>query len=246
MNQPIDNGIEFNCPHCDARVSADWEQISDAVECPKCHQPFQAPRPRAQPKVHERTRSFRFQCLRCGSVLEAEMKQSGRSGKCPSCGGTFIIPEMDPATGLARTNADPGRDGENPIPVHAYAAAGEHAPHIVRTADDQLFIECPRCGRQSPVNADNCAGCGLPFTLEGADYRVQLVSSNLGHAALILGIIAVPLSLCGGVGIIPGLLGLIFGVNVWWKERRMGPGPFGAILGFLGCMIGAGVWWINK
>ncbi len=236
-----DHGTEFNCPHCGARVRADWEQLSQAVECPECHLPFEPPTPRDEVNREAVERSFRFQCLRCGSVLEATTQQSGNRGKCPSCGGVFIIPEMDLSTGLARTNADPTAENENPVPVHAYAAAGEQAPRIVQTQNDTLFIECPRCQSQSPINADNCQRCGLPFTLEGNDFKLQSAVSTRAQWALFCGIIALPLSFWAGVGIVPGILGITLGIQSWKTELL---GKLGVALGVPACIIGT--WMLFK
>lgn len=205
-----DDAAEFACPHCQEMVSARWEDLGETLECPHCRQPFDPPGPRALSPFDKPGRQFQFQCLRCGSVLEARSTQAGRKGKCPTCGALFIVPEMDSRTGLARTNADPGEDGENPTPVHAYAAAGEMAPRIHRGDDDRLTIECPRCRRESPIGADNCAQCGLPFTLEGMTARPATASSGYGAAAVMLGILGVLLG-CIGIGIIPGGVAVLLG-----------------------------------
>lgn len=136
-------------------------------------------------------------------------------------------------------HADPGDDGQNPTPVHAYAAAGEKAPGIVRREDDSLFIRCPRCERENPITADNCRDCGLPFTLEGAEFSVGTAQSSGVDTALILGAVAVPLSMCGGIGFIPGVLAIVMG---WHSQNqretsRHRAGWAGVILGLIACTI---------
>lgn len=182
---------------------------------------------------------FHFRCLRCGSVLEGYSSQSDQSGRCPSCDAVFTVPRVDPRTGLAVQHADPGDDGEPPTPVHAYAAAGNKAPHIVRGDDDHLEIECPRCQRRSPVSSDSCPGCGLPFTIEAANYSVPTAASELGGLAAMSGAIALFSSFCPGVGLVCSLLALGLG---WAALARGKYGPstggwVGAVLGLISLLI---------
>jgi len=213
--------------------------MSQAVECPLCNQPFEPPTPKHFDAATASGRTFHFQCLRCGSVLEARASQSGHRGKCPTCAALFIVPEMDERTGLARHNADPGADGENPTPVHAYAAAGASAPRIIRTEDDILHIECPRCGRRSPVTADNCPACGLPFTMEGATSRAVTQASSSGRVAVIFGCIAVVVSFCPVIGLFPALAAIALGADAWFKKDKKGFGSAeaGIVLGLIACAI---------
>jgi hypothetical protein len=190
-------------------------------------------------------RVFRFRCLRCMSVLEAFSSQCGREARCPTCDAVFRVPEIDPASGLAIGNADPGEDGENPTPMHAYAAAGHKAPHIRRKDDDSLVIECPRCNRQSPITSDNCPECGLPFTLEGASARVTTRETRPGHLPLFLGIAALPLGFCGGVGIVPGVIAIILGCRVFFEDKtgqERNRAAAGVVLGLLTCVISVMIW----
>ena len=63
-----------------------------------------------------------------GAAVEAPLRHFGAE---------FTIPKVNVRTGLALTDADPGDDGQDPTPVHAYAAAGGNAPRIERTATDR-------------------------------------------------------------------------------------------------------------
>jgi len=147
---------------------------------------------------------------------------------------------MDPKTGLAVGHADPGEDGELPAPVHAYAAAGRAAPRIVRLPDDSLVIECPNCRRQTDISANGCPDCGRPFTLEGASQVALAVSSEQGHEAVIVSIIALALSFCGGVGIVPAVIAVILGYRRLSRARAAdrSTGPIAAIvLGLVACII---------
>jgi len=193
----------------------------------------------AVPRAMPAGRVFHFRCLRCGSVLEGRSRQCGRRGKCPTCGAVFTVPEIDPRTGLAMSHADPGDDGENPTPLHAYAAAGAKAPRIVRKEDDSLAIECPRCNRQSAISASNCQSCGLPFTLEGASRAVTTaVHSVEGTAALVVGLVSLPL-VCVGVGWLPGLVAIALGLHARLKSGydKDGPAIAGIVLGALACLV---------
>ena len=232
--------LQVQCPHCGAGLTAAWQDLDKPLACPKCGQPFDAALPRS--RQTPTGRRFQFQCLRCGSVLEARSTQTGTQGRCPSCAAVFIVPQMDERTGLARTNADPGEDGEFPAPVHAYAAAGTMAPQIVRHDDDRLIILCPRCQNESPVRADNCPKCGLPFTMEGMTFRPPTGETSIGLSAVVLGVVALPLGFCGGVGILPGIVAVGLGLwgckrpGVWgWSSARVGVG-----LGLIAILISIG------
>lgn len=145
-------GRRVSCPHCGGRFDAPSPAGAWAVVCP----------------AEDGGTPFQFQCLRCQSILEGHPAQSGQRGKCPTCGAVFTIPQVDPRTGRALSAADPGDDGQDPTPVHAYAAAGEQAPRIVRLDDGRATIECPRCHHHSRIKANGCEACGHPFTMDGA------------------------------------------------------------------------------
>ncbi|HOW70388.1 MAG TPA: hypothetical protein PKY77_07285 [Phycisphaerae bacterium] len=184
-------------------------------------------------------RHFHFRCMRCGSVLEGHSSQSNRHGRCPSCDAVFTVPQVDPRTGLAIQHADPGDDGELPAPVHAYAAAGNKAPRIVRCEDDHLEIECPRCERHSPVHSDSCPGCGLPFTMEAANYSVPTASTEIGSLAAMSGVIALLASLCPGIGLVCGLIALGLGWTALARSKHTTStgGLVGAILGLISLLL---------
>lgn len=235
--------LALTCPGCGKRVSAHPRQLGQAVECPLCHHPFKAEPPAPAASAGD-GRLFHFQCLRCGSILEARSTQSGQPGKCPTCAAVFVVPEMDPRTGLARSDADPGEDGENPAPVHAYAAAGAMAPRLVRHEDDSLAIECPRCGRESAVTENNCPHCGLPFTMEGVSATAVATASGLAHPALALGIAGLLFNACLGLGAALGLIAIIAGVLALNQRhaRNKTVAVAGIVLGAIDCFLGMLIW----
>lgn len=236
--------VPTRCPHCRAELTIAIEDLGRTLECPSCHQPFESSLP--PPVTVRPSRVFQFKCLRCFSVLQAVAEQSGKGGKCPSCGATFTVPQFDPRTGLARTDADPGDDGENPTPVHAYAAAGDMAPRIHRKPDDSLVIECPRCRKEASIRANNCEQCGLPFTLEGMTSSVATVESGGGTIVLILGITGLVLSACGGIGFFPGAMAFIAGGVLWLRDGYRTPGIVraGTFIGALAAVLGGMVFFL--
>jgi hypothetical protein len=201
------------------------------IQVPNAEEPRPEPLPAG--------RAFQFQCLRCGSWLEARTSMCGQPGRCPTCDGSFTVPLVDRHTGRAVSDADPGRDGETPTPVHAYAAAGEKAPRIIRLADGNAVIECRRCQRRSPITMNSCPYCGVPFTMEGAGPGTAPQPSGMAQAALIIGIIAMPLAFCGGLGLVPGAIAFILGLVAWMNSRGAGErtGVIGLVLGALSCFI---------
>lgn len=156
---------------------------------------------------------FNFTCHHCGSVLEAHRSQSGTSGRCPTCAGVFVIPRSDQAAAAQvaiPSNAQPGQD---PTPVHAYAAAGQNAPAIERRDDGTCQIVCPRCQDRNGIESDYCAACGFPFTLEGASRAAVEVRGGLAAAALIMSLVSLPLCLCTHLG---GLGSIAAGAMAWY------------------------------
>ncbi|HMO26861.1 MAG TPA: DUF4190 domain-containing protein, partial [Tepidisphaeraceae bacterium] len=152
-------------------------------------------------------RRYGFNCAYCSSRLEATEAMAAQEGNCPTCGNTIVIPILDrygrlidPLTGKVIK--------QDPHPVHAYAAAGERAPRIVRNREGKHAIQCPRCGAINGITSNNCGPCGMPFTMEGTTAPIGGGASNgLAVASLVLGILSLP----GSCLIVLGPLAVILG-----------------------------------
>jgi hypothetical protein len=131
---------------------------------------------------------------------------AAREGQCPTCGNTITIPILDRYNRLI----DPVTKEiikQDPHPVHAYAAAGHHAPRILRGPGGTQQIQCTRCSMISPISANNCAGCGMPFTMEGTTAEAANNTNGFCIAALVLGIVSLP----GSCTVLPAVLAITFG-----------------------------------
>jgi hypothetical protein len=167
---------------------------------------------------------------------------AAQEGQCPTCGNNITIPILDRYGRLI----DPKTRQiikQDPHPVHAYAAAGERAPAILRARDGKQMIRCPRCQGTSPISANNCKGCGMPFTMEGTTLEAAGTSNGYAVASLVLGIIGLPASCIPFI--VPGLA-LTFGIigyNQVVKNNAEGGGRgmaiAGIVLGVIGCLISA-------
>src|SRR5829696_8220489 len=187
-------------------------------------------------------RRFGFNCGYCSSRLEATESMSSQEGQCPTCGNAIIIPILDrygrlidPMTGKIIK--------PDPHPVHAYAAAGDRAPRILRSNDGGQTIMCPRCQSLSPITANNCKSCGMPFTMEGTTLEAAGTSNGFCVASLVLGIIGLP-AFCA---VIPPVLAIVFGIigfNQVSKSGVEGGGKgmaiAGIICGIIGCIFALG------
>lgn len=260
--------IVFPCQTCQTPLSADDAQAGKLVRCPTCsatvrvpaRQPKQqlqtvgsggsglASPPALTPSLN-RTGGFRagggkrygFNCGYCSSRLEATESMAAQDGQCPTCGNNITIPILDRYGRLI----DPKTRQiikQDPHPVHAYAAAGDRAPQILRRPDGGQNIQCPRCSSVSPISANNCKSCGMPFTMEGTTIEASGTNNGFCVASLVLGIIGLP----AGCMIIPPALAIIFGVigyNQVTKEGVQGGGKgmaiAGMICGGIGCAWGA-------
>lgn len=124
--------------------------------------------------------------------------------------------------------------------MHAYAAAGARAPKIQRAPDGAQFIICPRCSGRSPVEANLCAVCGTPFTMEGAT-EITRASGRMPRqaaASLFLGLL-----LCLPVG----PLAITFGLLALRNEQQGDKPPAGrsaAVAGVVLGAIGSVIWFI--
>jgi hypothetical protein len=183
---------------------------------------------------------FSFRCSQCNCRLEAYTGMVGQVGQSPTCAAEFHVPPPNAQT--VRTGGTPPEE-EYAQPVHAYAAAGQRAPKILRLADDRQAIQCPRCGHVNEVTRNNCARCAAPFTLEGAEQGPPPQSTgNFGLASLVLGIISVP----AGITVVPPVLAIIFGI-LSFRQPAPPTSPtrwqpiLGIVLGALG-LIPAVAW----
>jgi len=182
-------------------------------------------------------RRFGFNCGYCSSRLEATENMSGQEGQCPTCGNAIVIPILDrygrlidPTTGKIIK--------QDPHPVHAYAAAGERAPRILRSDDGKQTIMCPRCQSLSPISSNNCKSCGMPFTMEGTTLEASGTSNGFCVASLVLGIIGIP----AACAILPPILAIVFGFigyNQVSKNGGEGGGKGMAIAGIICGLIGS-------
>jgi hypothetical protein len=165
---------------------------------------------------------------------------AAQEGQCPTCGNQITIPILDRYGRLI----DPKTRQIiklPPHPVHAYAAAGDRAPGILRMSDGRQAIKCPRCSGQSPISANNCKACGMPFTMEGTTIEAAGASNGFCVASLVLGII----SLFAGCSIILPILAVIFGAIGYNQVSRnegggggKGMAIAGIVCGLIGGLIG--------
>jgi DNA-directed RNA polymerase subunit RPC12/RpoP len=177
---------------------------------------------------------YGFNCGYCSSRLEATEAMGAQEGQCPTCGNNITIPILDRYGRLI----DPKTRQiikQDPHPVHAYAAAGERAPAILRATDGKHTIRCPRCSAVSPITANNCKSCGMPFTMEGTTLEAAGTSNGFCVAALVLGIIGlIPCSFG-----IPALLAIIFGITGYNQATKNGGEGGGKGMAIAGIVLGA-------
>jgi hypothetical protein len=177
---------------------------------------------------------YGFNCGYCSSRLEATESMAAQEGQCPTCGNTITIPILDRYGRLI----DPKTRQiikQDPHPVHAYAAAGDRAPQILRGKDGKQAIRCPRCQGTSPISANNCKGCGMPFTMEGTTLEAAGTSNGFCVASLVLGIIGLPGACLLGI---PSLLALIFGIIGYNQVTRAGGEGGGKGMAIAGIVLG--------
>ncbi len=190
---------------------------------------------------------YGFNCGYCSSRLEATESMAAQEGQCPTCGNTITIPILDRYGRLI----DPKTRQiikQDPHPVHAYAAAGERAPRILRQPSGSQTIQCPRCSTLSPISANNCKSCGMPFTMEGTTLEAAGASNGFCVASLVLGIIGIP----GFCAVAPPILAIVFGIIGLNQISKSGTGSGGRGMaiggiacGIIGSLIGA-IFWLNK
>jgi DNA-directed RNA polymerase subunit RPC12/RpoP len=182
---------------------------------------------------------YGFNCPYCSSRLEATEAIAAQEGQCPTCGNNIVIPILDRYGRLI----DPRTQQiikQDPHPVHAYAAAGDRAPRILRNTQGVQHIVCPRCNALSPMSANNCNACGMPFTMEGTTVDATGASNGFCVASLVLGIVGLPAS----CAVIPSILAIVFGVIGLTQANKEGAESggkgmaiAGIILGAVGCVI---------
>jgi len=158
---------------------------------------------------------------------------AAQQGQCPTCGSDIIIPILDRYGRLI----DPVTQEilkPDPHPVHAYAAAGERAPQVLRQNDGSHLIRCSKCNQTSPVTANNCKSCGMPFTMEGTTAQANGASNGFGVASLALGIVGIPFACT----VIVPLLAIVFGAVAVYQTGKQPGQRGGRGLGIAGIVCG--------
>jgi hypothetical protein len=233
------------CVRCDQRLIAQRAWIDREVQCAHCRCALAVPPPRhdGEPVIANlassaREHTFNFACKRCRSVLESSPNLSDEPGRCPTCGARFRIPRFDFRTGLPDDYVLLDSNEQDPVPMHAYAASGQQAPEIVTRADGQPQIRCRRCGSLCAITANSCPACGVPFTIEGAAGSPVGRDDARAIAALVLGIVSLPLCAI----FVPAILAMILGISSIARgsaeNRRSGAAIAGAGLGLFSAILG--------
>jgi DNA-directed RNA polymerase subunit RPC12/RpoP len=255
--------VVFPCHVCKTSLSAEDAQAGQQVRCPTCLTVLRVPAAQVEPAMaalagvgaagapsassrgsgpagfpgaaRSGGKRYGFNCGYCSSRLEATEAMAAQEGQCPTCGNNITIPILDRYGRLI----DPKTRQiikQDPHPVHAYAAAGERAPRILRSEGAQQIL-CPRCQALSPITANNCKSCGMPFTMEGTTLEASGTSNGFCVASLVLGIIGLP----AACAVIPSVLAIVFGVigyNQVSKSGMEGGGKGMAIAGMICGVIG--------
>jgi DNA-directed RNA polymerase subunit RPC12/RpoP len=260
--------ILFVCHACQTQLSAEQSYAGALMRCPTCFSAVRVPgqaaavavgaggasgeaaapiAPSVPPPLGRGIASGRrygFNCGYCSSRLEANESMAAQEGQCPTCGNNITIPILDRYGRLI----DPKTRQiikQDPHPVHAYAAAGERAPQIIRRDDGSQVIQCPRCQAVNPISGNNCKGCGMPFTMEGTTVDASGGSNGFCVASLVLGIISIP----GACMLVPALLAVVFGIIGYNQVSKAGPDASGkgmAIAGIVCGLVGGllAFWWM--
>jgi hypothetical protein len=250
--------VIFPCNVCRTQLSAEEQQAGQLVRCPTCMSTLRVPAEQpsggavvapqqnnlqilSQSRGGGGGRRYGFNCGYCSSRLEATEAMAAQEGQCPTCGNNIVIPILDRYGRLI----DPRTRQiikQYPHPVHAYAAAGDRAPKILRQPDGSQKIQCVRCNTLSPVSANNCRSCSMPFTMEGTTLEASGSSNGFCVASLVLGIIGL-FAFCA---VVPPILAIIFGIvgyNQAAKTGSTGGGRglaiAGIVCGVLGCAFAA-------
>lgn len=237
------------CLRCDRPVIARRTWVGREVHCPHCYSVIRVPAAPADgrpvradgPNVSTKL-AFNFACPRCDCLLEAHTGMSGQFGMCPTCAARFRVPHLRGRSGVPQKAELVEGVVDTPTPLHAYAASGHQAPRIVQTDDGLAVIECPRCNAHNAIDADNCAACGAPFTMEAAAtigklHRDRWAKSSLGLG--VVGVLAFPVMLPAAVAVWLGLRSVMFAGS----ERRSVYGFVGLTLGLLSLIGGAAFWY---
>jgi DNA-directed RNA polymerase subunit RPC12/RpoP len=269
--------LTFQCQVCRTKLSADVSQVGTLVRCPLCRTTLRVPTP--EPAMSGQTASrpgareipfnlpqkqvfvpphlapraglgkqYGFNCVYCSSRLEANESMAAQEGQCPTCGNSIVIPILDRYGRLI----DPITKEiikQDPHPVHAYAAAGDRAPKILRMSDGSQTIECPRCNAMSPITANNCKSCGMPFTMEGTTLEAAGTSNGFCVASLVLGIIGIP----GFCIVFPGVIAIVLGIIGYQQVSQSnsenagkGMAIAGIICGSIGALLSLWVYVLGR
>jgi DNA-directed RNA polymerase subunit RPC12/RpoP len=187
----------------------------------------------AFPGVRPTGKRYGFNCAYCSSKLEATESMAAQEGQCPTCGNNITIPILDRYGRLI----DPKTRQiikQDPHPVHAYAAAGDRAPRIIRSDDGKQQIQCARCRALTDITANNCKSCGIPFTMEGTTIEATGSSNGFCVASLVLGIIGVPACV---TWVVP-ILAIVFGIVGFVQTNQPGSEAGGKGMAIAGIVLG--------
>lgn len=241
--------FQMICLRCDRPVLARPQWAGRNVHCPHCWSVVRVPQPPANGEIvraaapSNATREvFHFACPRCSSLLEANSGMSGQTGSCPTCAGRMTVPYIDSHSGRADSAVLLEEAPDVPAPVHAYAASGALAPTIERQPDGSSLIRCPRCRELSDIEADVCATCNAPFSIEGAVTMDRVRRDTRAMAALTAGVLSVPLFML----VLPGLAAIVLSYQALQTPVAAGRRPVQAWVAMgLGAtsLACAGVFW---
>jgi hypothetical protein len=224
-----------SAPSHPSRPGGDQDEIPmNAPPAPATPPPRYTPPPRSV----SAGRRYGFNCGYCSSRLEANEGMAGTEGQCPTCGNSIVIPILDRFGRLI----DPITKQiikQDPHPVHAYAAAGDRAPKILRRGDGSQVIQCPRCQSVSPISSNNCKSCGMPFTMEGTTLDASGASNGPAVASLVLGIIGIPAFCTFVLPLLAVIFGVVALVQLQGETTQGGRGMAiaGIVCGLIGCVL---------
>ena len=125
--------------------------------------------------------------------LRAQEGMAGQHGQCPTCGNNITIPILDRFGRLIDPKTrqiikqDPGIRC-----MLLCGCRGSLSKNSFGSPAEPQNIMCPRCNSISPITANNCKSCGMPFTMEGTTIESTGANDSYCVASLVLGIIGIP------------------------------------------------------